>query len=113
MKRKSLCKELGVEDIDKEPGITGWIKSSDWKYEDECRLIVRLNEKYAGIKNLNNVQYIHVPIPITILRRAEYMLGPCVPEKLRPIFAAKIRDVLKDSDIHIEDSRYKDNLRLK
>lgn len=100
--------------IDKAVSMTGFIKSADWAYEEEARVIIRLNEKTQLPKgrSMADVQYVYIPIPKETLERVEFMTGPCVPKKLRPIVEDKIKSILSPSAI-VSNSKYTDNLKFK
>ena len=100
--------------IDKAVSMTGFIKSADWAYEEEARVIIRLNEKTQLPKgrSIADVQYVYIPIPKETLERVEFMTGPCVPKKLRPIVEDKIKSILSPSAI-VSNSKYTDNLKFK
>jgi len=100
--------------IDKAREMTGFIKSVDWAYEEESRIIVRLNEKTVlpERKTLADVQYVYVPIQQEMLKQVEFMIGPCIPEKLRPIVEDKIKSILSTSAI-VSKSKYTGNLKFK
>lgn len=110
--KKSLVKRLG-ENFERSPQITGFIKSADWSYEDEARLVVRLskNAKLPEGKSINDVQYVFVPIAKDVLSHVEYMKGPCVTSKLRPIIDEKLQSLFGSATL--SDSIYKDNLKFK
>lgn len=110
--KKSLCKKLG-KDFERSPQITGFIKSADWAYEDEARLVVRLSEtaELPEGKSINDVQYVFVPVSKDVLSRIEYMKGPCVTPKLRPIIDDKVQSLFGSATL--SDSIYKDNLKFK
>ena len=99
--------------FEKTPAMTGFIKSSEWAYEEETRLVVRVNEDVVlpiGRK-LSDIQYVFVPISREVLEQVEYMKGPGVTPKLRPIFAKKISEIFPSADQ--SDSIYRDNLKFK
>lgn len=100
--------------LDKAPAMTGFVKSSDWAYEDEARLIVRLKDAVAMPKGrkLSEVKYVYVPIHESVLMEAEYMLGPCLPVKLSSIVEEKIKGVLPLCG-PICKSKYTGNLKFK
>ena len=79
--------------IDTDSEMTGLIKSNDWEYEDETRIIARLKEdsKIHGINDLKQIQYIYLPISEGVLGELDLMVGPCVPDKLTPVFENKVK----------------------
>ena len=111
--KKSLFSEFDPK-LDKSSAMTGFVKSADWAYEEEARLIVRVKEDahLPKGKSLLDVQYVYVPIPKDMLLRVEFMRGPCVPEKLRPIVEEKIKGVLSRHAL-VGKSKYTDNLKFK
>ena len=111
--KKSLFSEFDPK-LDKSSAMTGFVKSADWAYEEEARLIVRVKENthLPKGKSLSDVQYVYVPIPKDMLLRVEFMRGPCVPEKLRPIVEEKIKGVLSRHAL-VGKSKYTDNLKFK
>lgn len=100
--------------IDKAREMTGFIKSVDWAYEEESRIIVRLSEKTVlpEGKTLADIQYVYVPIQQEMLKHVEFMTGPCIPEKLRTIVEDKIKSILSTSAI-VSKSKYTGNLKFK
>ncbi len=115
-RRKELPKKLFAgfdEKFERSPEITGFIKSADWAYEEEARLIVRVREDVplpTG-KAVGDIQYVFVPVPQNILSRVEYMKGPSVTAKLRPMIDEKLKSLFATAIL--SDSRYKDNLKFK
>ncbi len=111
--KKSLVATIGQE-FERTPEITGFIKSIDWAYEEETRVIVRVNENVglpAG-KAATDIQYVFIPIPKDVLVKVEYMRGPCVPEKLRIVLSEQITRIIGPKAL-ISDSKYKGNLKFK
>jgi hypothetical protein len=100
--------------FEKTPEITGFIKSQDWAYEEESRIIIRVKDGVVlpGGKSLDDIQYVFIPVPKTVMAAVEYKRGPCVPEKLRAVLGDKIIQVIGPNAI-ISDSKYKDNLKFK
>ena len=101
------------QNFEKTPEMTGFIKSAEWAYEEEARLVVRVNKDAALPKGrrLSDIQYVFLPISREVLGQVEYMKGPGVTPKLRPIFARKISEIFPSADQ--SDSIYKDNLKFK
>ena len=110
-----LNKNLEEEDdgVDKATEMTGLIKSNDWEYEDECRVIVRIKDgcKIVGIEDLDQIQYIYIPITKELLSECDLMVGPCVPDKLSPLFESKLKEEVPD--ISVARSKYEGNLIFK
>ena len=111
--KKSLFAGLGPE-FEKTAAITGFIKSIDWAYEEEARIIARVSEKVSlpTGKVSSDIQYVFIPIPKDVLAMVEYMKGPCVPEKLRPVLAEQIIRII-GTKAWVCDSKYKGNLKFK
>ena len=115
-RRKELPKKLFTgfdEKFERSPEITGFIKSADWAYEEEARLIVRVKEDVSLPKGRSvcDIKYVFVPVPQNILSRVEYMKGPSVTAKLRPMIDEKLKSLFANAIL--SDSRYKDNLKFK
>ena len=91
-----------------------FIKSIDWAYEEEARIIVRVNEnvRLPTGKTATDIQYVFIPIPKNVLAMVEYMRGPCVPEKLRIVLSEQITRIIGPKAL-ISDSKYKGNLKFK
>ena len=116
-RNRSLKKNL-FSDFDpkfeKAPEITGFIKSQDWAYEDETRIIIRVREDVALTldKQPKDIQCVFIPIPKDVMTKVEYKRGPCVPDKLRSVLGDKIVQIIGPEAL-ISDSKYKDNLKFK
>ena len=111
--KKSLFAGLGPK-FEKTTAITGFIKSIDWAYEEEARIIARVSEN-ASLptgKVTSDIQYVFIPIPKDVLAMVEYMKGPCVPEKLRIVLSEQITRVIGHKAM-ISDSKYRGNLKFK
>ena len=93
--------EEGSESVDKAPEMTGMIKSRDWEYEDECRLIACIKEdaKIEGVEDLGQIQYIYIPITKELLSEFDLMIGPCVSDKLAPVFKSKLGELLPGTTV--------------
>lgn len=116
-RRKRLSKELFARfgpRFEQTPDITGFIKSMDWAYEEETRIIVRVSENVALPKGMaaSDIQYIFIPIPKDVLAMVEYMKGPCVPKKLRPVMDEQIARIIGPK-ARLSDSKYKGSLKFK
>ena len=115
-RRKELPRKLFArfgEKFERTAEITGFIKSADWAYEDEARLIVRVH-KDASLptgRNVSDIKHVFVPVGKEILAKVEYMKGPSVTAKLRPMIDEKLKSLF--SVAVISDSRYKDNLKFR
>ena len=110
---KSQFAGFGPE-FEKSPEITGFIKSIDWAYEEEARIIARVSENVLlpTDKVASDIQYVFIPIPKNVLAKVEYMKGPCVPEKLRLVLSEQIARAIGPKAL-ISDSKYKGNLKFK
>lgn len=110
--RKDCFKDFNQQ-FEKSQEVTGFIKSIDWAYEDEARLVVRVNEQtiLPDEKSVADIQYVFVPIPKEVLAMVEYMKGPCVTPKLRPIIDESLRKLFTSPVL--AESRYMDNLKFK
>ena len=116
-RKKRLNKKLFAQfepKFEKTPEITGFIKSIDWAYEEEARIIARVSEKATlpQGKSTSDIQYVFITIPKDVLSAVEYMKGPCVPEKLRPVLSEQITRIIGPKAM-ISDSKYKGNLKFK
>lgn len=111
--KKSQFAGFGPE-FERTAAITGFIKSIDWAYEEEARIIVRVNEnvRLPTGKTATDIQYVFIPIPKDVLAMVEYMRGPCVPEKLRIVLSEQITRIIGPKAL-ISDSKYKGNLKFK
>ena len=111
--KKSQFAGFGME-FEKTEAITGFIKSIDWAYEEEARIIARMSEKASLPTDMvvSDIQYIFIPIPKDVLAMVEYMRGPCVPEKLRIVLSEQITRIIGSKAL-ISDSKYKGNLKFK
>lgn len=113
-----LLRKKGVafsdETVERSVEMTGFLKSSDWAYEDECRLVVRIKESASFLKDvsLDDIQYVYLPIEKDVLSQVRYMQGPCTSEKLLPVFEKKIKEVLND-DVSVDVSVYHGKLKFK
>lgn len=80
----------------REDEMTGFVKSIDWFYEEEVRIIVRLKDtlRVGGLiesaQDLLKIKHLYLQLPDGFLSSIEYRLGPCIPEKLREMFEKKI-----------------------
>lgn len=111
--KKSLFAGWGPE-FEKTAAITGFIKSIDWAYEEEARIIVRVSEsaELPEGRAPTDIQYVYIPVPKDVLEMVEYMKGPCVPEKLRQVLSEQITRIIGSKAL-ISDSKYKGNLKFK
>ena len=116
-RNRSLKKNLFShfdQKFEKTSEITGFIKSQDWAYEDETRIIIRVKEDVAlpQDKQLKDIRCVFIPIPREVMTKVEYKRGPCVPDKLRSVLGDKIVQII-GLEAFISDSKYKDNLKFK
>ena len=111
--KKSLFADFNPK-FEKTPEITGFIKSIDWAYEEEARIIARVGENATlpTGKATSEIQYVFIPIPTEVLAMVEYMKGPCVPEKLGPVLSEQITHIIGPKAL-ISDSKYNGNLKFK
>ena len=115
-RRKELPRKVFArfgEKFERTAEITGFIKSADWAYEDEARLIVRVH-KDACLpigRNVSDIKHVFVPVGKEIMAKVEYMKGPSVSAKLRPMIEEKLKSIFPVA--FISDSRYKDNLKFR
>ena len=116
-RRQELNKKLfscADETFERSQEITGFIKSSDWSYEEEARLVARLSDDITYLppgKNVNDIRYVFLPVPQSVLSMVEYMKGPGVTAKFRPMFDEKLKSLFPTAIL--ADSNYKDNLKFK
>lgn len=111
--RKDICKRVRDDNFERLPEVTGWIKSDDWRYEEESRLIVRVHPNC--VDSQKDLQYVYVPLPREILGKAEFMFGPNVPEKLHDVFLDKLMNLFngrQEGILHCK-SQYTGNLKFK
>lgn len=75
----------GIKDLEKSKTITGYIKSIDWSYEKETRIIVKIkDDNFAN--QLSDVKHIFIGCEQLPFESLTYMFGPCVPEKLYEVY---------------------------
>lgn len=101
--------------LDQAPEMTGYIKSADWSYEKESRLIVRIKEGVLLPRGVEMKTHMIVTIQEAILGKILYLLGPCMAEKLQAIARASIERKLKEMKMvaHVDVSRYSGRLKLR
>lgn len=101
----------------REDAMTGFVKSIDWFYEEEVRIVVRLKDtlRVKGVidhsQDLIKIKHVYLQLPEDFLPSVEYRLGPCVPEKLKDMFEKKIIDETHVNRVLI--SAYHGKLKLK
>lgn len=101
-------------DITKSPEITGFVKRSEWAYEEESRIVCKLHESLdqrEGLGDLDKVKYVYLPLPKEVLASVFYVLGPCIPERLYEMVDSKIKSLVPGAQI--SKSKYFGNLKFK
>ena len=101
-------------DITKSPEITGFVKRSEWAYEEESRIVCKLHEsldRRDGLGDLDKVKYVYLPLPKEVLASVFYVLGPCIPERLYEMVDSKIKSLVPGAQI--SKSKYFGNLKFK
>lgn len=100
------------EPFDSDEKMTGYIKSIDWAYEEEARLIVKIKDS-AGtmVHDLSQIKYVYLPFPQEIFCSAIYMLGPCLPEQLNDMVKKDLGSLV--SGAAVLDSKYAGYLKFK
>lgn len=101
-------------DIIKSPEITGFVKRSEWAYEEESRIVCTLHESLGRKKeigDLDRVKYVYLPLPKEVLASVFYVLGPCIPERLYEMVESRIKSSLPGAQI--SRSKYFGNLKFR
>ena len=100
--------------LDQDAKMTGFLKSMDWEYERETRLVIRVNDVPTQ-QDGEELLYLTVSFPPELLSKITYYVGPCLPEKLRVLFKEKIGNLVSKcgAGVDVQDSKYKDRLVLK
>jgi len=115
--QKSDFKHLKEMSFHQAAEMTGFVKSIDWFYEEEVRIVVRLKEslrikgEIRTSQDLLKIKHLYLSLPDDFLSSLDYTLGPCVPEKLQGMFADKIKGEAKIDEILI--SRYSGKLKFR
>ena len=100
--------------LDQAEEMTGYIKSRDWSYEAETRLVVRVKQSAVTDEQKKRMHLI-IKIPKDILQQVAYLTGPCMPEKLQTVFQDALCEHMKLSHkmLRVDKSKYTDRLKLR
>lgn len=113
-----FSKELSNEQFHGCGQMTGLLKSIDWFYEQEVRIIVRLKQplriagKVANEDDIRKIKHLFLTLPSDGLMKLDYVLGPCVPPKLQELFTQKIKEVTKAKNVGVSDYNGKLKFRV-
>lgn len=114
---KNDFKSMKNEMFHREDEMTGFVKSNDWFYEEEVRIVVRLKNtlRIKGIidreQDMLKIRHLYLMMPDDFLSSVEYRLGPCVPERFREMFENKIINETHVNQVMI--SAYYGKLKLR
>ena len=100
--------------LDQAEEMTGYIKSRDWSYEEETRLVVRIKQSAVTDEQQKRMHLI-VKIPKDILKQVAYLSGPCMPGKLQAVFEDALcgHMELSREELRVDKSKYADRLKLR
>lgn len=103
----------GINKLEKSKTITGYIKSIDWSYEKETRIIVKIkDDNFAN--QLLDVKHIYIGCEQLPFELLTYMFGPCVPEKLYEVYEQTLTNrLLGLSREYVKKSNYTGFLKFK
>lgn len=101
--------------LDQAKEMTGYIKSADWNYEKESRLIVRLRDGVIIPKEYENKTHLIVTLPESIFSRIRYVLGPSMGDRLKEVSRLSILRKLNlpEESTLVGKSHYDGRLKLK
>ena len=101
--------------LDQAKEMTGYIKSADWNYEKESRLIVRLRDGVIIPKEYENKTHLIVTLPESIFSRIRYVLGPSMGDGLKEVSRLSILRKLNlpEESTLVGKSHYDGRLKLK
>ncbi len=77
--RLALNKDVDLNNIDKRPEMTGYVKNSAWSYEKETRIKIELPQEYEYDK-------IFVDIPDEVIQSLLITIGPCFKSKYDDLY---------------------------
>ena len=113
---KTVTSELlASHTLDQSSAMTGYIKSADWSYEKESRLIVRIKDTVLLRDDMKDKTHLIITIPERLLEKVLFLLGPCMGERLQAVAKASIERKLDALGMtaQVDTSRYSGRLKLK